>query len=265
MPTWAMVPVRMRGVWRLLDRFVILGVCLILGVSTGVASVATGETVVTAGHVAYVSLVREAGSSGGVPAPPVEYGLASLRSTALLGLYERSRPLDDGKNHMVFAWSSDRPDPRGDPSLQPTGKFAKIADKNGHTWTLYELTYSGADTLPPPPGIPYLKGPHTAYGVRVGPVVADPDIDAGRYNYVLSYRFDSLFPEAFGPAATPRTAPPPVQPLDALPGGDPVPYAADLHAEPGPVTLEVAIGAGKAPLMLRLRDPATPHGTVALP
>jgi hypothetical protein len=172
-------------------RIALLGVCLVGLVSTGVASSSIFEAQVASGHTAFVEVVVEAPTGESGERSPLVYGLATHRVDYLFGLLSSHRPVGETTDRMVFAWAGPAGDPRGDPTLRPTGDLAQVTDRMGHTWVVFEFSYHG----PSPGGLPDdhfapSREPFKAYGVFPGPLRYQDD--GTPYNHVLTYREHAL-------------------------------------------------------------------------
>ena len=143
---------------RIVERLVLIGLVLTLGLSTGVASIAQPDFGATTGHTAYVTGEILVEPRPNPDATPLVYGLATHREERFFGLWAEERPTTPAQNRLVYVWSADAPDPRGDPDLAPTGSWGRVIDRLGHLWTIHEYRYGPADA------------PHHAYAVALGPV-----------------------------------------------------------------------------------------------
>lgn len=250
--------VRTRLLW---ERCILLGILATLTLSTGMAgAVPQGWDAVT-GHTAYVTGVLYVEAPEQPDLPPILYGLATYREVRLFGLWETERTSPESQDRMVFVWSEDAPDPREAPDLDPTGEFARVRDRMGATWTVYEFRYEGAGET------------HHAYGVRIGALHRADQASVGEdgsYNYVLVYQPDRLLSV---PVAAPGPEPAPADPQDPQDPQDPTrplptldetlegvhalrrAEARERSPDDGP---QVALGQGAVPKALQESDPAPP-------
>lgn len=179
-----MVPSRLPGgrSW-----FATLSAILLL--STGVAGSTVLDETGVVGHTSYVqAVVTHAGEPSG-PEKPIQYGLATLREVSLFGFWSRERPPQEPDDWLVYTWAENTPDPRDNPSLQPTGDVAQIRDRTGTTWTVYELTYQAPDEAPARPEFD-LHEPPSFHTYVVAPSETRTLEDGTRYNHVATYRPD---------------------------------------------------------------------------
>lgn len=172
---------------------------LLMSVSTGVATgwIAPQEAgdEVVAGHSTYIRHHETMSHKPDLTEAIVSYGLATHRESYLFDMMERTRPLDERDNRMVFAWRSGVPAPYTDPTLVPTGDQGAMVDRYGRSWLVHELAY-GPDLDGDG------RGDDIAYGVGVEAIHSvdrrqglGPGMDSPQYNYAITYRLDRLFPE----------------------------------------------------------------------
>lgn len=169
--------------------FAALGAILLL--STGVAGSTIIEGDGLVGHTAYVQAVVAMPGEPSGPENPLQYGLATLREVSLFGLWSRDRPLEEPDDWLVYTWAQNAPDPRDNPTLNPTGDHAVVTDRTGKTWIVHELTYQSPTQAPARPEFG-LDEPPTFHTYVVAPAETRTLHDGTRYNHVLTYRPERL-------------------------------------------------------------------------
>lgn len=98
-----------------------------------------------------------------------------------------------GDARFVYAYPGNAPDPRGNPTLRPTGRTWDFADPNGAPWHVVEYEYKQLHVqVNQNLGLPNFVSEnitieqfnYTAWLVEVGPSVRDPTLNED-YNFVL--------------------------------------------------------------------------------
>jgi hypothetical protein len=98
-----------------------------------------------------------------------------------------------GESRFVYAYPAGAPDPRGNPTLLPSGRSWDFADPNAGQWHVVEYTYRQLDVaVHQDLGLPDFLGEdvrteqtnHTAWIVEAGEPIRDPTLHED-YNFVV--------------------------------------------------------------------------------
>lgn len=150
-----------------------------------------GATSVVEGHTVFVNLAPE-GSDLAAIAGSVQCQVLWFNDQVLFRVPAGASGLC-GDARFVYAYPGMAPDPRGNPTLRPTGRVWDFADPNGAPWHVVEYGYKQLEvTVNQYLGLPDFlvenvtvgQLDYTAWVVEAGPAVHDPTLNQD-YNFVL--------------------------------------------------------------------------------
>ncbi|MCA1813710.1 MAG: hypothetical protein LC624_07140 [Halobacteriales archaeon] len=146
---------------------------------------------VVAGHTVFAELTPD-GSSFAAIAGSVQCQVLWFNDQVLFRVPAGTTGMC-GDARFVYAYPAGAPDPRGNPTLAPTGRAWDFTDPNGAGWHVAEYQYRQLDiTLHQDLGLPDYIGSdlradqtnHTAWVVEAGQPIRDPTI-LRDYNFVV--------------------------------------------------------------------------------
>lgn len=167
-----------------------LAAALVLVPATAIAE-PIGTTPIVEGHTIFVNLAPE-GSDLAAIAGSVECQVLWFDDQILFQVPVGESGLC-GDANFVYAYPGTAPDPRGNPTLKPTGMVWDFVDPNGAPWHVAEYTYKQLEvTVNQYLGLPDFLVENVTVGqmdyyawvVEAGPSIRDPTVNQD-YNFVL--------------------------------------------------------------------------------
>jgi hypothetical protein len=170
---------------------------IVLAVALAIAAPATAyaspfdATQVVEGHTVFVNLSPE-GSDLAAIAGSVQCQVLWFNDEVLFRVPAGTSGLC-GDARFVYAYASNAPDPRGNPTLRPTGQVWDFVDPNGAPWHVVEYGYKQVSVvvnqnlgLPDfiAENITLEQLDYTTWIVEAGPPIHEPTLKAD-YNFVL--------------------------------------------------------------------------------
>lgn len=158
---------------------------------TAIAAEPFGTTSVVEGHTVFVSLTPE-GSDLAAVAGDVQCQVLWFNDQVLFRVPVGTSGLC-GDAAFVYAYPSAAPDPRGNPTLKPTGRAWDFSDPNGAPWHVVEYGYKQVQvSVEQHLGLPDFlvenvtisQFDYLTWVVEAGPPVRDPTLNQD-YNFVL--------------------------------------------------------------------------------
>lgn len=229
-------------------KLIVLAAALAVMPVAAAAQTPISSNQVVEGHTVFAQLVPDSGDLAAI-AGSVQCQVLWFNNQVLFRVPAGTTSLC-GDASFVYAYPAGAPDPRGNPTLRPTGRVWDFTDPNGAPWHVAEYAYNQLDlAVNQDMGLPDFVSDnatlrqlnYTAWVVETGPPIHDPTIQQD-YNFVVLVDMTKLTVRQGGSGA-----PDVHSPVDAQTGGTGGSTRPTQTGQGGPGTGYVTLSLGGQP------------------